>query len=85
MENYAISTYDLYSDIKNRTGGEIYIGVLGPVRTGKSTFIKRFMEEMVLPFMDMPKIGHRTNCLRAPGARPSPLRSPSSFLTRQPA
>ncbi len=30
MENYAISTYDLYSDIKNRTGGEIYIGVLGP-------------------------------------------------------
>lgn len=52
MENYAISTYDLYSDIKNRTGGEIYIGVLGPVRTGKSTFIKRFMEEMVLPFME---------------------------------
>ena len=48
MENYAINTYDLYSDIKNRTGGEIYIGVLGPVRTGKSTFIKRFMEEMVL-------------------------------------
>ncbi len=52
MENYAINTYDLYSDIKNRTGGEIYIGVLGPVRTGKSTFIKRFMEEMVLPFME---------------------------------
>lgn len=52
MENYAINTYDLYNDIKNRTGGEIYIGVLGPVRTGKSTFIKRFMEEMVLPFME---------------------------------
>ncbi len=52
MENYAINTYDLYSDIKNRTGGEIYIGVLGPVRTGKSTFIKRFMEEMVLPYME---------------------------------
>lgn len=52
MENYAINTYDLYSDIRNRTGGEIYIGVLGPVRTGKSTFIKRFMEEMVLPFME---------------------------------
>ena len=52
MENYAINTYDLYNDMKTRTGGEIYIGVLGPVRTGKSTFIKRFMEEMVLPFME---------------------------------
>ncbi len=52
MENYAINTNELYNDIKNRTGGEIYIGVLGPVRTGKSTFIKRFMEEMVLPYME---------------------------------
>lgn len=52
MENYAINTYDLYNDIRERTGGEIYIGVLGPVRTGKSTFIKRFMEEMVLPYME---------------------------------
>lgn len=46
------NTYDLYRDIRERTGGEIYIGVLGPVRTGKSTFIKRFMEEMVLPNME---------------------------------
>ncbi len=45
-------TYDLYSDIQKRTGGEIYIGVLGPVRTGKSTFIKRFMDELVLPNME---------------------------------
>ena len=52
MENFAINTYDLYKDIKNRTGGEIYIGVVGPVRTGKSTFIKRFMDVMVLPFME---------------------------------
>lgn len=44
--------YDLYSDIQKRTNGEIYIGVLGPVRTGKSTFIKRFMDEMVLPNME---------------------------------
>ncbi len=50
--DYAVNTYDLYRDIQQRTGGEIYIGVLGPVRTGKSTFIKRFMEEMVLPFME---------------------------------
>ena len=39
----------VYRDIAERTGGDIYIGVVGPVRTGKSTFIKRFMEELVLP------------------------------------
>lgn len=44
-----MSTYDLYEDMKSRTNGEIYIGVVGPVRTGKSTFIKRFMNLMVLP------------------------------------
>lgn len=43
--------YDLYKNIKERCGGEIYIGVVGPVRTGKSTFIKRFMEWMVLPYL----------------------------------
>jgi stage IV sporulation protein A len=40
---------NIYQDIKNRTDGDIYIGVVGPVRTGKSTFIKRFMELLVLP------------------------------------
>lgn len=40
---------DIYRDIARRTGGDIYIGVVGPVRTGKSTFIKRFMEKMVIP------------------------------------
>ena len=40
---------NLYADIARRTGGGIYIGVVGPVRTGKSTFIKRFMEELVIP------------------------------------
>jgi len=39
----------LYQDIAQRTDGDIYIGVVGPVRTGKSTFIKRFMELLVLP------------------------------------
>ena len=43
------SEYNLYRDIKTRTGGEIYLGVVGPVRTGKSTFIKRFMDLCVLP------------------------------------
>ena len=42
-------TNDIYSDIASRTDGDIYIGVVGPVRTGKSTFIKRFMESLVIP------------------------------------
>lgn len=41
--------FDVYNDIKARTGGDIYIGVVGPVRTGKSTFIKRFMDLLVIP------------------------------------
>ncbi len=55
LEQYSsldISTnqiYDVYNDIKARTGGDIYIGVVGPVRTGKSTFIKRFMDLLVIP------------------------------------
>lgn len=40
---------DIYQDIAKRTDGDIYIGVVGPVRTGKSTFIKKFMELLVLP------------------------------------
>ena len=44
MENYSV-----YQDMASRTGGEVYIGVVGPVRTGKSTFIKRFMETLVIP------------------------------------
>ena len=47
-----MDTEQLYKDIKARTHGEIYIGVVGPVRTGKSTFIKRFMDVMVLPRME---------------------------------
>lgn len=46
MENFQI-----YRDIQARTGGDIYIGVVGPVRTGKSTFIRRFMEIAALPQM----------------------------------
>ena len=43
---------DLYQDIATRTGGSLFVGVLGPVRTGKSTFIKRFMETCVIPNID---------------------------------
>jgi len=41
--------HSIYKDISQRTGGNIYLGVVGPVRTGKSTFIRKFMETLVLP------------------------------------
>ena len=44
-----MAEHSIYKDIAERTGGDIYIGVVGPVRSGKSTFITRFMQEMVLP------------------------------------
>ena len=44
--------FDLYKDIQARTGGEIYVGVVGPVRTGKSTFLRKFMELLVLPELE---------------------------------
>ena len=46
-----MADHSIYKDIAERTGGDIYIGVVGPVRSGKSTFIKRFMESLVLPNM----------------------------------
>ena len=45
---------NIYADIAARTGGNIYIGVVGPVRTGKSTLVKRIMEELVIPCIDDP-------------------------------
>ncbi len=47
-----MTEHSIYQDIAERTGGDIYIGVVGPVRSGKSTFIKRFMESLVLPNME---------------------------------
>ena len=44
----------IYEDIALRTGGNIYVGVVGPVRTGKSTLIKRIMEKMVIPAIEDP-------------------------------
>jgi len=50
---------DIYKDIAKRTGGDIYIGVVGPVRTGKSTFIQRFMEQLVIPNIENMHIRER--------------------------
>lgn len=43
---------DIYQNVAERTGGDIYLGVVGPVRTGKSTFVKRFMEALVIPHIE---------------------------------
>ena len=60
-----MESFQVYKDMKARTNGEIYIGVVGPVRTGKSTFIKRFMDLLVLPNMTdihAKKNGRKMNC-----------------------
>jgi stage IV sporulation protein A len=44
-----VEEYNIYSDIAQRSQGDVYIGVVGPVRTGKSTFIKKFMDLLVIP------------------------------------
>jgi stage IV sporulation protein A len=49
LGGYALENFDIYKDIAERTQGDIYVGVVGPVRTGKSSFIKRFMDLMVIP------------------------------------
>lgn len=51
-EGNGLENYDIYKNIAERTQGDIYIGVVGPVRTGKSTFIKRFMDILVLPYIE---------------------------------
>lgn len=52
--------YNLYKDIQERTNGEIYIGIVGPVRTGKSTFIKKFADLCIIPNMSDTNVRERT-------------------------
>ena len=49
-----VNNFDIYGDIAKRTNGDIYVGVVGPVRTGKSTFVTKFMESLVLPNIKNP-------------------------------
>lgn len=60
----------IYQDIATRTAGDIYIGVVGPVRAGKSTFIKRFMETQIIPNIDnvYAASAPRMSCRRAAAA-----------------
>ena len=60
-----MEVFDVYKDIQARTNGEIYLGVVGPVRTGKSTFIKRFMDLLVLPKIEDEHSRQRTLSARA--------------------
>jgi len=55
-----VEKVDIFKDIAERTGGDIYIGVVGAVRTGKSTFIKRFMETVIIP-----KISNESDRIRS--------------------
>lgn len=68
-----MGAYDIYRDIAERTNGDIYIGVVGPVRTGKSTFIKRFMDLLVLPNIENNYIRERAkdDCPNLLPAEPS--------------
>jgi len=58
MESHS---FHIYKDIQQRTNGAVYLGVVGPVRTGKSTFIKRFMDVLVLPNITEPHIRQQIN------------------------
>lgn len=69
MKGDAAMTQDqIYQNIAQRTGGDIYIGVVGPVRSGKSSFIKRFAELMLLPRIknEAQRARARTNCPNPP-------------------
>ena len=82
-----MESLNIYESIAKRSQGDIYIGVVGPVRVGKSTFIKRFMDLLVVPNMKMstPKNGCWMKCPRAVQEERLPQRSQSLFLQRLPA
>jgi len=80
MENYSV-----YEDIANRTGGNIYIGVVGPVRTGKSTFIKRFMETLVLPLASESVKSEMTDELPQAAAGKTVMTTEPKFVTAKAA
>lgn len=76
--------YDIYKDISERTKGDIYIGVVGPVRTGKSTFIKRFMDLAVLPNMENEYVKQRaTDELPQSGAGKAIMTTEPKFVPNE--
>ncbi len=59
MRGGLMEKYQIYEDIKSRTNGDIYVGVVGPVRVGKSTFIAEFMKKLVIPNIDNENVKNR--------------------------
>lgn len=78
MENFQV-----YRDIQARTGGDIYIGVVGPVRTGKSTFIRRFMELVALPQMSDTKQAEIRDQLPLSGIRQNHYHSRNKIYSQR--
>ena len=80
-----MDTATIYQDIAQRTNGSIYIGVVGPVRTGKSTFIKRFMEGQVLPNMENAyQRGRATDELPQSGSGRTIMTAEPKFVPEEP-
>ena len=79
-----LDSFNIYKDIAERTQGDIYVGVVGPVRTGKSTFIKKFMDLMVIPKIDnnYKKEKLRMSCPQSDQERVFIQLSLNSFLTK---
>ena len=75
-----MDSYSVYEDMANRTGGDIYIGVVGPVRTGKSTFIRRFMETLVLPQVTGETLGEMTDELPQAAAGKTVMTTEPKFV-----
>ena len=81
-----MDVYDVYKDINARTNGAIYLGVVGPVRTGKSTFIKRFMDLMVLPKMeDVPSRERARDELPQSASGKTVMTAEPKFVPKEPA
>lgn len=80
MENY-----NIYEDIAQRTQGALYIGVVGPVRTGKSTFIKRFLEQLVIPRAEEGKRSQMQDELPQSSGGKTVMTTEPKFVPAQPA
>ena len=75
---------NIYADIAARTGGNIYIGVVGPVRTGKSTLVKRIMETLVIPHISDPYLAERAKDeLPQSGSGKTIMTSEPKFVTEE--
>ena len=80
MENY-----NVYQDVASRFGGDIYIGVVGPVRTGKSTFIKQFMKKLVLPHVQEGDLAEMTDELPQSSAGKTIMTTEPKFVPKKSA